>query len=200
MSITYAAATSVVRGTILAFHGGCFVNGSVAHDVAQNKALALCGFNVIQVDFPKTWTAFVKWAEAFDCDCIKHRPVHVLGRSSGGFLAATFAQIHTDVSKVVLLAPVADPVKRMTLLPKFAKPTRAFFQKHVPKPLDLSELHAARPLLLLVLAHHDGNIPTELFSKQEQAAAFYPGPTSHAGLCTCASKKFIATVVCFLEQ
>lgn len=55
------------------------------------------------------------------------RPVSVLGRSSGGYLAKLLFDSE-ELHKAVYLAPVLQPEKRAELRPEFAKQQAHFFR------------------------------------------------------------------------
>ena len=192
LSLVYKA-NGRCRAVVLMFHGGCFTGGKPTWDVSQNLMLASLGFEVHQLAFPKTWTAWLKWARSFvewplsSSSSLNAGPVVCAGRSSGGYLACAFAAMHADrVSKLLLFCPVLDPEKRTALLPKFEAKTRAFFGERSAKPVDLSLNR--RSTTMLVLAKNDGNVPLHLYPQELVAGAFFPGPSTHTGVLRCTSK------------
>ena len=189
-----------VRGTILAFHGGCFTGGSVEYDQDQNRALQEAGFQVIQLHFPKTVQEFRTWFQ--ELNFMLPKPICVLGRSSGGYLAKeAYEMSKQGISKLkieaaIYLAPVFSPFVRSELVPKMSAKTESFFSNDAPidttGPLDPQEL--------LVLARRDENVPVQCFTKEQLEQAHDLGIQTHSGMCTTSSKKFIELITAHLEE
>lgn len=186
-----------IRGTIIAFHAGCFSGGSVKYNSRQNTKLAQQGYIVYQVDFPKKHDKFMSWGEKFNFDRMT-TPIFCLGRSSGGYLAKLFTQMHQKkISRSVYLCPVLNPELRMKLLPKFAKRTMEFFgstknMKHLKSHNSLNEL--------ILVPKHDENIPGECYTTTQKERAGYTGIKTHSGLCEASSNRVIDTIKNFLKN
>ena len=72
-------------------------------------------------------------------------PVVCLGRSSGGYLACMFAAMHSSkISKLILMAPVLNPLKRANILVSFRANTQQFFQTDKPNQPNQPD-HANQP-------------------------------------------------------
>ena len=193
MSVSYTP-PSAAKGTILAFHGGCFTGGSPSWDLEQSTAIASRGYNVIQVAFPKTASKFRDWTATFDFSTIEP-PIFCLGRSSGGYLAKEFYEFHQDtIDKAVYICPVFSPITRCALKPKFEEKTMRFFGVCEPR----STFGMDRGRELVMLAARDDNVPRECFSVPQLKEAVYLGPTTHTGMLTCCSKKFLYVLDTFL--
>jgi hypothetical protein len=188
------------RGTILAFHGGCFVGGSIEWDRDQNIALASLGFTVVQPEFPKTLHSFKKWADSFSLGDIvvpgtqkcPPPPIFCLGRSSGGYLVKEFLWSCPILEKALYICPVFQPLLRAKLKPQFQDKTMRFFKKE--PPLDTTENWDGGEHELLLLATKDENVPKACYSKTQLDEAVYLGPTTHSGMCKITSQKFLKLV------
>jgi len=179
---------------LITFHGGCFSGGDVSFDNAQNMALEADSSvtKVIQVDFPKTWTNFKKWAHITIPEIVSMYPdscIQVLGRSSGGYLAKWIYDNFPAICSGVYICPVWDPIKRMTLLPKFRKATLAFFSEEntVDKLQDLSINEK------VYLACNDENVPNII--TKDILNPIYWGPQTHKGMISCKTDAFIKDIL-----
>jgi len=193
------AAESDVRGTIVSFHGGAFVGGSTGWDAEQNKKLASLGFHVHQLAFPKTAKAFEAWAKsdalAAQLEALA-KPLVLLGRSSGGYLAKWFYEMQpVHIGHAIYVCPVFDPTQRAQLLPKFAEKTKRFFadsaaQCFAKKLNPLEEF--------LFFSSTDGNVPTECFGDPQLSGGFDLAPLSHTAALKCCSPEFVEVLEHFL--
>jgi hypothetical protein len=144
-------------------------------------------------------------------------PVVCLGRSSGGYLVCMFAAMHSSkISKLILMAPVLNPLKRANILVSFRANTQQFFQTDKPNQPNQPD-HANQPdhknqpdrenqpdhanqpermlvpagynpdKTLLLLARRDENVPAWLFSTAQIRQAVFPGPCGHVALLGCTS-------------
>lgn len=187
-------------GTIIALHGGCFVNGDASWDAEQNHWMSSLGYDVHQMQFPTTSIVdFDKWMSGspmteFLQQERKLGPVILLGRSSGGYLAKRFFEKHKAmIDKVFYLCPVLRPMLRAVMLPSFAKDTSIFFGEHILRN-QLPSLSVKWDSVadcwqddkeVLMLAECDNNIPYELFTDEQlQAAILLPGCDSHKSALT----------------
>lgn len=197
MSIVYSPSKNQdAKGTIFAFHGGCFTGGSPSWDVNQNTALAKMGYHVVQLAFPKNASDFRRWAITFDFHGYV-APFFCLGRSSGGYLAKEMYEMHSGtIEKAIYLCPVFSPVTRCALLPKFEEKTTAFFGSCRPIPTFATD----RVKELVFLAARDENVPQECFSVPQLKEARFLGPATHTGMLTCCSTKFLECVDAFLTE
>jgi len=196
MDVTYDVPDGVsCVGTIITFHGGAFTGGSTAWDVEQNKLLASQGFRVHQVWFPTTTISqFLIWARAYTHLPDQGVPTYCLGRSSGGYLAKRFFDMHKDkVRAAVYIAPVLDPAARARKVPKFRARTNRFFD--IP-PSTFAQWDERREMLLL--ATNDKNVPLECYSEQQRRSAIFLGPSSHVAMCTCTDQALAETIRSFL--
>ena len=181
-------ASGQLRGTILAFHGGNFSGGSVLYDRAQNEQLAARGYQVVQLDFPKTWDAFQEFNA---CSIVEDNkrdtiPVYCIGRSSGGFLAKVYQSTHNIIQHTLYLAPVFYPLERAQHLPKYEAGTRAFFG--TDPNLSAWAWNPTRETVWQ--AKHDDHglaFPDEIVQ-------YFPGPQTHTGLVTNSSAYFIDAI------
>lgn len=206
MSIIYTCPQDVeVRGTIIAFHGGCFVGGDVTWDKDQNEALARLGYHVLQLKLPKTLKAWRKNVSHMCmnilCDCPE--PFFVLGRSSGGYLAKELKERWIRIKKAIYICPVFNPLHRAMKLPKFAAKTQLFFPNSQPgkfcpnmfiyddDPIDTSKTTADE---LILLADQDENVPTSCFTKAQLDQAVHLGVKTHSAMCKTTSKAFLNLV------
>jgi hypothetical protein len=118
----------------------------------------------------------------------------VLGKSSGGYMAKTlFEEGLFDYG--IYVAPVLDPHKRGTLIPKLGKTARSFFKT---RPPALTKWNANRELLLL--ASNDENVPKSCFTHEQLKHAIYLGPKTHQGMIWSVSAKFVSTVMQFIHK
>ena len=86
------------------------------------------------------------------------KPIYVIGRSSGGYLAKTFYEMHNDkITAALYICPVLNPQLRKKLKPKFASKTVEFFGG--VEPAKLNNLDNNKEFLML--AKNDGNVPKE---------------------------------------
>lgn len=195
------------RAILLAFHGGCFMGGNSGWDAKQNTMLASMGFEVHQLAFPKSWSAWQAWARSFRWDLVLKTqpsdpaeparqavPVVCLGRSSGGYLACMFAAMHASkIFKLILMAPVLDPLKRASILVSFKANTYQFFETMPTIQPQLAKLVVPTSFdpfnTLLLLARKDENVPAWMFSPAQISQAVFPGPSGHVGLLGCTSSR-----------
>lgn len=184
------------KGTILAFHGGCFTGGSTSWDADQNHALAKLGYVVVQLWFPTTTIVeFREWAK--NVNFVLQKPIHCLGRSSGGYLAKEFEMwTRLPVQKTIYICPVFKPLLRAELVPKMAEKTCQFFGNE--SPVDTTHFNPARELLLL--AAQDENVPRQCYTKKQHTVAVYLGPVTHTGMCQIKSQTFLDCVAEFLAS
>lgn len=174
------------KGTIISFHGGCFVGGNVSYDQDQNMLLSRMGYEVHQVYFPKEYQAFLKWVDEFDFSQME-LPIYCLGRSSGGYLAKIFYENHNNiVSKVLYLCPVFNPLLRAQIKPKFQEKTKQFFGDL--NPLETIRWDSKREFL--VLARKDQNVPIQVFTKEQKKDSRYIEAQTHCGVLKSTSQQF----------
>lgn len=199
-AVTYEPpASTLLRGIVVAFHGGCFVGGSTSWDRAQNEALAARGLRVHQIELPKTWSAFREQYEPgtvtpIDAYVVFGVPFFVVGRSSGGFLAKFVHDHHPDkVTKSAYLCPVFGPRERARLLSAYADKTETFFGPASRVDSLTCDWNGAEERLYL--ASDDDHVPTSLFTPEQLAEARYAGPRTHAGMTTCSSAAFVDDLV-----
>ena len=191
----------IFRGTIIAFHGGCFTGGSIEWDKEQNEHLANLGFRVHQVDFPKTSIEFDRWCRGLDVlnliqSSLANGKVFLLGRSSGGYLAKRFRQFHKDVvSKTIYICPVFRPFLRAELLQEFAKATKEFFQE--TEPLCTDEWETENELLAYSPA--DENVPVDCFTADQMCHGFNFGSQSHSKALKNTGEQFTQALLRFFK-
>jgi len=181
------------RGTIITFHGGCFMGGNTSYDRFQNVLLSSLGYDVHQVCFPKNYTEFIRWTNNFNFEGMQ-QPIYTLGRSSGGYLAKIFATINVlEVKKAIYICPVFNPHLRYQINPQFKEKTLEFFDRIKNSGMSTKMFDKDRELLLL--AKRDENVPNECFTKKQLQSAIYLGPTTHKGMLSTTSKAFAKLVM-----
>jgi hypothetical protein len=174
---------------LVTLHGGNFVRGDASWDQAQTDLLRSFGFQVHQLDFP---TTTLSQALAFLRDEVTRLKAqyptlacHVLGRSSGGYLAKVLFD-EGLVTRAAYLAPVFSPLVRATLVPVLGKESDTYFQnvRSIPATSRWTKDHE-----LLLLATDDTNVPRECFTDEQLVAARYLGPRSHSDMVKLASQE-----------
>lgn len=196
VAVLYRHAPGNFLGSIVAFHGGCFVGGDPSYDSDQNVWLASLGYNVIQFRFPTDHMhRFDEWSSSSDVEKFVHNlasmaPVFCLGRSSGGYLAKHFfKKYESTIRKVVYLCPVLRPIMRAVMLPEFAERTAKYFAAGEIKCTHVSYWMSQWDSLadewqftkeVLVLAEKDENVPRQLFyDEQLETAVTLQGCETH---------------------
>jgi len=181
------------RGSIISFHGGCFVGGSVEWDKKQNNELTKLGFDVYQVNFPKTNKMFTLWARTFDFTKMQ-QPIFCIGRSSGGYLAKVFSSFHpTKIKRTIYICPVFNPLNRIKVYKQFSSKTKDFFGNTAPISTKSHNIEKE----LIMLAKNDRNVPLSCFTREQISGAKFLGPSTHTGMLTTTSKKFLDKVDMF---
>ena len=164
-----------------------FTGGNTTWDKDQNQLLADMGYEVHQVAFPKEINKFVFWVADFDFSKIRWKPIYVIGRSSGGYLAKVFYDTYkSKITSALYICPVLDPELRKQLKPKFASKTEEFFGRCIPSKLNNLDNNKE----FLMLAKNDENVPDECFTENNLSVAQYLGPSTHSGMLKCTSRKF----------
>jgi acetyl esterase/lipase len=145
---------------LIILHGGGFTEGSHETELEHSRLFASLGLNVYPLEFVKSSLAecladIRSQVKNIRCFC---NTLVVLGKSSGGYMAKTlFEEGLFDYG--IYVAPVLDPHKRGTLIPKLGKTARSFFKT---RPPALTKWNANRELLLL--ASNDENVPKSCFT------------------------------------
>lgn len=183
------------KGIIISFHGGCFMGGNPSWDKSQNQMLSELGYEVHQVEFPKSHHDFCQWVKDYQLSVEPKMPLYCLGRSSGGYLAKVYTKLHPEINKTIYICPVFSPYHRCELKTKFATKTKEFFDSY---PISTTDWDAEREILFL--ATHDQNVPITCFTDEQLNGAFFLGPQSHSGMLTTTSKKFQDTLIKFLDE
>lgn len=176
---------------LITLHGGCFTGGSVAWDKKQTECFLNLGFDVHQLDFPKD-----NFNETIDyvCKYIKklksesNSKIHILGRSSGGYLAKVIFDKYNDLIDMgVYLAPVFNPQKRAEINPRFREKHEYYF-RNVKEYPNTEQFNKDKELLFL--AKNDENVPIECFTTHQIEHAKFIGIDTHKGMTTTTSNKF----------
>lgn len=173
------------KGIIISFHGGCFMGGNTSWDKEQNQMLSELGYEVHQVEFPKSHSEFCQWAKDYKLSSDLTMPLYCLGRSSGGYLAKIYSKLHQEINKTIYICPVFKPYHRCELKPQFINKTQKFFDSD---PILTTDWDSNREILFL--ASNDQNIPMTCFTDEQLKDAIFLGPQSHSGMITTISKKF----------
>ena len=188
-----------MSSVLVTLHGGNFIGGDSSWDKEQTELLKSMCYIVYQIDFPKT--NLKECLESIRCQVKDIRSkysllkVHVLGRSSGGYLAKILFD-EGIFDKAIYIAPVFDPLKRAELVPELGNKSLRFFEnQHVPKT---SVWDKDRELLLLAL--NDENVPTDCFNEKQLECAIYLGPKTHSGLLKTTSREFQECINDFLSK
>lgn len=183
------------QGTIISFHGGCFIGGNTSYDYEQNEMLSNLGYVVIQVDFPKRYTDFIYFVENYKFDNIKH-PIYCIGRSSGGYLAKIFAETHSlIIQKILYICPVLNPLLRCEFKPQFLEKTNKFFEEHTPILFDSFNFNKE----LILLATEDNNVPLNCFTKEELKFSIFLDIKTHNEMLKTTSNSFKKIVIDFFK-
>lgn len=182
------------RPVLVTLHGGCFVGGSAEWDSKQTAALRECGFDVVQLEFPRSnLVETLAWIRDAVASC--PRPRLVLGRSSGGFLAKCLLDDGT-FDRAAYLAPVFSPLLRAELVHALGTKAAPFFD--TLQPVQIPTTHTWQPLKeALFLATHDSNVPDALFTPEQLGAAVRPGPQTHQGVITSTSTALLGALQSF---
>ena len=188
-----------MTAVLVTLHGGNFVRGDASWDQEQTSMLRGLGFQVYQVDFPSRAGTTLAEALAFlrtEVTRLKAQhptlPCHVLGRSSGGYLAKVLFD-EGLFTRAAYLAPVFSPAVRAALVPALGRESAAYFDKqHVAPTAAWSSTHE-----LLLLASDDAQVPAACFTAEQLAAARYPGPRTHTALVTLANDALRETLAEF---
>lgn len=102
-------------GSIVVLHGGGFTGGGPHYCSAFARRARAWGYHVVvpdSINVSHAKTEIILQALAEQASTLP-QPVHLLGISSGGFLAVQlFVMKPLAFDRVVLIAPVLDPVKR----------------------------------------------------------------------------------------
>lgn len=176
---------------LICIHGGNFSGGCYTYDAQQNQALSNLGYHVIQPEFPKKFSEFKIWANEFISQFKKQTlPVHIIGRSSGGYLAKYLYDTYRYVfMRSIYLAPILNPVMRYELLNKFEKGTKKFFDEDPILFNSFSEFE------LIIIAEKDDNAPLQLYENLTKMITTYD---THYALLTSTDHDFVTFVHQFL--
>jgi acetyl esterase/lipase len=182
----------MVGAAIVTLHGGCFVGGSSGLDKEQTQLLTQLGYTVYQLDFNKECLS--KCLEDIRRQVAvlqkQHgKNLHVLGRSSGGYMAKVLFD-EGWFTKAIYLAPVLNPIERGKRVPKLGDKAAPFF---AGEQVPVSDKWTPEKELLC-LAKEDENVPLECYTHVQKRHAIYLGPTSHSGLVTTTSADFVAMI------
>lgn len=186
---------------MITLHGGCFTGGSASWDKEQTACLEKEGLTVHQLDFPKdnlehTIEYLIRYLSSFDT------PPHILGRSSGGYLAKIIHDKYPHlIDKAIYLSPVFNPVVRARHNPQFKERQDSYFRYLMRSNKSNEQSTEAEYLIpntdtfnpsteLLLLASHDENVPVECFTEEQLDAADSLGIRTHKGMTTTCSLKF----------
>jgi len=194
----YAPRKRSATSAVLSFHGGNFVEGSVAWDAAQNDAISNQYRCVVyQIDLPKTCAEFLKWALSqklrawLRAVTQTYGALSVLGRSSGGYLAKVFFDIHSDVlARAAYLCPVMDPFRRAISVEDKRHGTYAFFGSCYFRMGDA--LKFTNREIILVPCELDPLVPVQAQPREVLLKSVSVNLQTHRNVCCSVSPAFLA--------
>jgi len=177
---------------MVTLHGGCFVGGSHLWDQKQTFCLQKLGYQVHQLDFPKdNFEDTIDFIHKTLLQLVKSNEgnkLHLLGRSSGGYLAKVLFDKYPDlIKKAIYLAPVFDPITRGKINTKFQTKQSHYFRNTVELP-NTESFNSTREFLFL--AERDANVPKECFTTEQLKLAIHLGIQTHGGLLQTTSNAF----------
>ena len=194
----YAPRTRSVAAAVLSFHGGNFVDGSMAWDAEQNAAVSSY-YNCIvyQIDLPKTCAEFLKWARSkklrawLRALARSYKTLSLIGRSSGGYLAKIFFDIHRGpLDRSVYLCPVFDPFRRAIFVADKRHGTYTFFGGSYCAMGDALKFTDRE--MIVVPYQHDPLVPIQAQPREALRKASSANLRTHKEVCCDTSPAFLA--------
>lgn len=184
---------------LITLHGGNFTGGDLSYNKKQNNAIKthIPDIEIIDLDFPKdNYEETIEWLDN-ELKKIndKGKPIFILGRSSGGYLAKQLYERNKnklDIYGVIYMAPVFNPVKRAEIHKKFKSEQDKFFRNTTKIP-DTNNFD--KNFEVLFLAKNDENVPIDCFTFEQKISPYNIYLTdlnikTHTGICTTTSEKF----------
>ncbi len=167
-------------------HGGNFAGGSAAWDSRLVDWLREAGVGATRFDYATGAVPTAEGSVAATVKAIEEAPagkeVALVGVSSGGFWAAQCA-LHPRVTRVVLVAPVLDPVARWTARPELEADGRRVLGDAAGALTDagIRNLNAASVCIMHSTA--DDRSPAALYAERLPRAVFEDVGGSHTDVC-----------------